>query len=198
MSLASEQVGITDNDVTDVKESLCVVVRDIMKKHTIFVTSEEKPITWMQDFTNQIQSDAFGSAIQDFLDSVIDLPSIVDDQTGKELRRNLLNVSLIYTDEFTAAKSIWNSLCMLDIILRNDLLHKYEKTFQEYNVYVNLVTPLFDNVFCTDQNDYGKFMSEPYKEFKAYIKNVVTENYEKEDTAKCADVAHLFRELCKQ
>ena len=41
-------------------------------------------------------------------------------------------------------------------------------------------------------------MSEPYKEFKAYIKNVVTENYEKEDTAKCADVAHLFRELCKQ
>ena len=152
----------------------------------------------MQDFTNQIQSDAFGSAIQDFLDSVIDLPSIVDDQTGKELRRNLLNVSLIYTDEFTAAKSIWNSLCMLDIILRNDLLHKYEKTFQEYNVYVNLVTPLFDNVFCTDQNDYGKFMSEPYKEFKAYIKNVVTENYEKEDTAKCADVAHLFRELCKQ
>lgn len=198
MSLASEQVGITDKDVTDVKESLCVVVRDIMKKHNIFVTSEEKPITWMQDFTNQIQSDAFGSAIQDFLDSVIDLPSIVDDQTGKELRRNLLNVSLIYTDEFTAAKSIWNSLCMLDIILRNDLLHKYEKTFQEYNVYVNLVTPLFDNVFCTDQNDYGKFMSEPYKEFKAYIKNVVAENYEKEDTAKCADVAHLFRELCKQ
>ena len=121
MSLASEQVGITDKDVTDVKESLCVVVRDIMKKHNIFVTSEEKPITWMQDFTNQIQSDAFGSAIQDFLDSVIDLPSIVDDQTGKELRRNLLNVSLIYTDEFTAAKSIWNSLCMLDIILRNDM-----------------------------------------------------------------------------
>ncbi|MCQ2306686.1 MAG: hypothetical protein MJ000_03850 [Bacteroidales bacterium] len=197
MSHASEHVGIKEKDVNDVKESLCKVVKTKMEKHKIVEEKDVPPITWMQNFADQINSDYFKTAILEFLDSIVDLPSIVDDQTGKELRRKLLNVSLRYSDETTAAKSIWNSLCVLDIILRDDLLHKYEQTFKKYDVYVNLVTPLFDNVFCTNQNDYGKSKAEPYKEFRAYVKTIVTSNYEKEDTAKCEDAASQYRALCK-
>lgn len=200
MSSSAEKVGVSDKEIENVKELLCLTIRDVLAKQNIVSVQTDdktKSIDWLTSFTAKIESDCLIEEINNFVNAEIDLPSIVDDQTGKELRRKLLTVNLNYDDEISAAKCIWYSLFNLDFVLRNDLLNKYKHTFETYNIYVNMVTPLFDRVFCLNQDEAGKTKAEAYKELRAYVKNIVASNYEKKDVVKCADAAHKYRELCK-
>ena len=199
MSSASDFIGIKDRETIEVKETIFKAVKKVFEKFNILSVNEaeeQSSIQWIKEFISKIDSEALSVEIDNFLASIIDLPSIVDDQTGKELRKNLLNVKLDYHDELTAARSMWNCLFQLDCLLRKDLLLKYEQTFNTYDVYVNMATPLFDNVFCLNQHGFGKAHSVPYKDLKAYIKNIVTLNYEKEDSAKCSEAYRSYSLLC--
>lgn len=198
MSLSSEKVGVSDKDVAIVKDELCKAVIDVLSSHSVIdVSSDRSSLVTFVDFVKLIDSKDLSREVREFVESSINLPEIVDDQTGKELRLNLLSVNLNYSDEITAAKSTWECLFNLDMNLRKGLLVKYEKTFEAYNVFVNLVTPLYDRVFCVNQNEKGKLNSDAYKDFKAYIRNMVAQNYEKKDSVKCAEAAKEFRKICK-
>ena len=48
-----------------------------------------------------------------------------------------------------------------------------------------------------NQNEKGKLNSDAYKDFKAYIRNMVAQNYEKKDSVKCAEAAKNFRKISK-
>lgn len=197
MSIASDTIGISDNDINVVKLQLCQRVRNVLVQNHIIKDDKSNALKWINEFAASIESISLVNAFEEFSQATINLPAIVDDQTGKELRRNLLKVNLLYNDEKTAAKSIWRCLCHLDCVLRTDLLKKYEITFDNYDVYVNMLTPLFDNVFCLDQDESSKSHCDAYMELRSFVKNMVTLNYEKKDTAKCADAAQKFRLLCK-
>ncbi len=198
MSSSSEKVGVSEKDVTTVKDELCKAVMEVLSSHSIIaVSSDKSSLMAFVDFVKLVDSKDLSQEVREFVELTINLPNIVDDQTGKDLRLNLLSVNLNYSDEITAAKSTWECLFNLDMNLRKGLLVKYEKTFEAYNVFVNLVTPLYDRVFCVNQNEEGKLNSDAYKDFKAYIRNKVTQNYEKKDYVKCAEAAKNFREICK-
>lgn len=198
MSLSSEKVGVSDKDITNVKDELCKAVLDVLESHSIITLSSDKSyLMAFVNFVKLVESKDLSREVCEFVDSTVNLPEIVDDQTGKELRLNLLSVNLNYSDEITAAKSTWECLFNLDMNLRKGLLVKYEKTFEAYNVFVNLVTPLYDRVFCVNQNEKGKLNSDAYKDFKAYIRNMVAQNYEKKDSVKCAEAAKNFKKISK-
>lgn len=200
MSSSADKVGVSLEEIEKVKELLCSAVRDVLMQQNIIPEPKDKHmrgLDWLVSFSAQVESDCLTEEITTFVNAKIDLPSIVDDQTEKKLRRKLLTVNLNYDDEISAAKCIWYSLFNLDFILRNDLLNKYKQTFETYDVYVNMITPLLDKVFCLNQDEEGKTKAEAYKDLRAYIRNIVATNYEKKDAVKCADAAHKYRELCK-
>lgn len=213
--VSAAQVGVEENDISEAKRTLWQGVKnafnsELSKQYLLLEiaenpgdseddsTKEKDPIKWVKSLLALIGKESINMEINSFIDAKVNLPAIVDKQTGKSLRRLLLDVNLNYADEESAATATWYSLFNLDFNLRKSLLSKYEETFSTYNIFVNMVTPLYDRVFCINQPEKIKREMKAYCALESFIRTRIANNYDNEDIGMCADAARQYRNLCNQ
>lgn len=122
---------------------------------------------WLLQFVEKSKSTKLIKVTQDFINTQIDLNSIVTKMRANTLLKNMCKVELCYDTPEDAAYSFFDCLFRIDRELRLAFWHMYTETFKDYGIYAPALNIFMNCVLCV--NSISAVKTDEYNEFKNLI-----------------------------
>ncbi len=194
-ALGGKCAAITQEDINEVKSKIISKIKADLK--TYYPVDNKEDAEWLRSFAASLPK-AFRELKADlnaFLDSTIDLSVVVGRHMGQKKRKVILNVSLDYTEELTAAAQFWASLSLIDSKLRKLIYESYEETFRTGKVFdQEIVRPLLNNVFNFHVHASDTH-TESYVQLMSYLSQAINNQLSKSDDSLCKLMADELRSI---